>query len=64
MARRAQVRTLDEMMRILEALPDRFEVCYEASCGYGHYHDLLNDVGKEEVMSDILAWIDNRLPRR
>ena len=31
--RRAQVRTIDEMMRILEALPDRFEVCYEASCG-------------------------------
>jgi len=30
----------------------------------GHYHDLLNDVGKEEVMSDILAWIDKRLPRR
>jgi transposase len=30
------------MMRILEALPDRFEVCYEASCGYGHYHDLLS----------------------
>jgi len=29
------------MMRILERLPDRFEVCYEASCGYGHYHDLL-----------------------
>jgi acylglycerol lipase len=29
----------------------------------GHYHDLLNDVGKEEVMSDILAWIDKRLPR-
>jgi transposase len=43
-ARRAQVRTLDEMMRILEALPDRFEVCYEASCGYGHYHDLLRPI--------------------
>jgi transposase len=43
-ARRAQVRTLDEMMRILEALPDRFAVCYEASCGYGHYHDLLNPI--------------------
>ena len=32
------------MMRILEALPDRFEVCYEASCGYGHYHDLLKPI--------------------
>jgi hypothetical protein len=26
---RSHVRTIDEMMRILEALPDRFEVCYE-----------------------------------
>jgi hypothetical protein len=25
--RRAQVRTIDENVRILEALPDRFEVC-------------------------------------
>ena len=29
----------------------------------GHYHDLLNDIGKEEVMADILGWIDKRLPR-
>ena len=43
-ARRAQVRTIDEMRRILEALPDRFEVCYEASCGYGHYHDMLKPI--------------------
>jgi len=43
-ARRAQVRTIDEMMRILEALPDRFAVCYEASCGYGHYHDTLSPI--------------------
>jgi transposase len=42
--RRAQVRSIDEMMRILEALPDRFEVCYEASCGYGHYHDMLSPI--------------------
>jgi alpha-beta hydrolase superfamily lysophospholipase len=28
----------------------------------GHYHDLLNDFGKEEVMADILAWIEARLP--
>jgi alpha-beta hydrolase superfamily lysophospholipase len=27
----------------------------------GHYHDLLNDVGKEEVMADITGWIDKRL---
>lgn len=27
----------------------------------GHYHDLLNDVGKEQVMEDIVDWIDARL---
>ena len=43
-ARRAQARTIDEMMRNFEALPDRFEVCYDASCGYGHYHDLLSPI--------------------
>ena len=26
----------------------------------GHYHDLLADIGKEEVMADITAWIDAR----
>ena len=41
---RTRVRTIDEMMRILERLTDRFEVCYEASCGYGHFHDLLRPV--------------------
>lgn len=30
----------------------------------GHFHDLLNDLGKEHVMTDILAWIDQRLPVR
>lgn len=27
----------------------------------GHFHDLLNDVGKEMVMADIQKWIDVRL---
>jgi len=27
----------------------------------GHFHDLLNDVGKEAVMADVKAWIDSRL---
>jgi hypothetical protein len=45
--RRAQVRTIDELMRMLEALPDRFEVRYEASCGYGHYHDLISPIAAQ-----------------
>jgi acylglycerol lipase len=28
----------------------------------GHYHDLLNDLGKEEAMADIQRWIAERLP--
>src|SRR5262245_64489468 len=28
----------------------------------GHYHDLLNDLGKEQVMADIRRWISDRLP--
>jgi alpha-beta hydrolase superfamily lysophospholipase len=27
----------------------------------GHFHDLLNDVGKEDVMADITRWIDGRV---
>lgn len=27
----------------------------------GHYHDLLNDLGKDGVMADIVAWIEARL---
>jgi len=29
----------------------------------GHYHDLLNDIGKEGVLNEIRSWIDARLPR-
>jgi acylglycerol lipase len=28
----------------------------------GHYHDLLNDLGKEGVIEDIIGWIDAHLP--
>jgi len=27
----------------------------------GHYHDLLNDIGKEGVLADIVGWIEARL---
>jgi alpha-beta hydrolase superfamily lysophospholipase len=27
----------------------------------GHYHDLLNDIGKQQVLADIMAWIRGRL---
>lgn len=28
----------------------------------GHAHDLLNDLGREQVLGDIIEWIDERLP--
>ena len=30
----------------------------------GRYHDPLNDLGKEEVMADILAWLGERAPMK
>ncbi len=48
---RTQVRTIEEMMRFLKSLSDRFEVCYEASCGYGHYHDLLQPLAARVLVA-------------
>jgi len=27
----------------------------------GHYHDLLNDIGHEEVLADIMAWLEKQV---
>ena len=27
----------------------------------GHYHDLLNDIGRDEVLGDIIEWIEARV---
>src|SRR5262249_8205134 len=50
-ARRAQVRSIEEMLRILKGLPGRFEVCYEASCGYRHFHDLLRPLATRVLVA-------------
>jgi transposase len=51
LVRRCQVRDIEEMLGVLKGLPDRFEVCYEASCGYGHYHDLLQPLAARVVVA-------------
>src|SRR4051812_15276639 len=48
---RAQVRTIEEVLATLEGLPDRFEVCYEASCGYGHCHDILRPLAARVLVA-------------
>jgi transposase len=50
-AHRSRVRSIEEMMQILKGLPDRFEVCYEASCGYGHFHDLLQPLAARVLVA-------------
>ena len=49
--RRGKVRSIDQMMGTLEALPEPFSVCYEASCGYGHYHDLLRPIAEQVLVA-------------
>src|SRR6516164_10697335 len=51
LVRRCQVRGIEEMLGTLKALPDRFEVCYAASCGYGHYHDLLQPLAARVLVA-------------
>ena len=48
---RAQVRSITDMVRVLQDLPDRFEVCYEASCGYGHFYDLLRPLATRVLVA-------------
>jgi transposase len=48
---RSQVRSLEEMLRILKGLPDCFAVCYEASCGYGHYHGILQPLAARVLVA-------------
>jgi len=48
---RSQVRNIADMVRILKELPDRFEVCYEASCGYGHFYDLLDPLAARVLVA-------------
>jgi transposase len=50
-AHRSRVRSIEEMMRTLKGLTDRFEVCYEASCGYGHFHDLLRPLAARVLVA-------------
>lgn len=49
--RRDVVRRVDQMMAVLQQLPDRFEVCYEASCGYGCFHEWFTPLASRVVVA-------------
>ena len=42
--RRCQVRQIDQMMNYLKQLPGPWQVCYEASTGYGMYFESLSKI--------------------
>jgi alpha-beta hydrolase superfamily lysophospholipase len=55
-ADRATVPAGSELFDRMAGSADKMLRLYE-----GHYHDLLNDVGKEGVIGDVIRWIDARL---
>jgi transposase len=48
---RCQVRRADQLRPFLEKLPDRFEICFEASTGYGRFFELLTTVASRVVVA-------------
>jgi len=45
------LRQVDQMVQVLKQLPDRFAVCYEASCGYGHFHELFTPLAERVAVA-------------
>lgn len=72
---RQEFPTMTLPLLIMHGTDDKATVCHGSQFFYdtagsadktlnlyeGHYHDLLNDIGKEGVMADIKGWIDAHL---
>ncbi len=43
--------TLAKLLDTLRSIKEPFAVCYEASCGYGHLHDLFGKQAKRVVVA-------------
>jgi len=43
--------TLAKLLETLRRIAKPFAVCYEASCGYGHLHDLLHKIARRVVVA-------------
>ena len=77
-ALRKSFATITLPVLIMHGTADKATVCHGSEFFYehagskdktlklyeGHFHDLLADVGKEEVIADITGWIEARLPAR
>jgi transposase len=48
---RRTVTQLDQMMNFLERLPQPWQVCFEASTGYGMYHEMLSKSAERVVVA-------------
>ena len=72
---REEFPTVTLPLLIMHGTSDKATVCHGSEFFYqtagssdktlklyeGHYHDLLNDIGKESVLADIKAWIGSHL---
>jgi transposase len=45
------VRRAEELIPLLRSLPDRFEVCFEASTGYGRFFEMLTTIASRVVVA-------------
>jgi len=41
----------EKLLAYLRGLPERFQICYEASCGYGYLYDRLNGLARRVVVA-------------
>jgi alpha-beta hydrolase superfamily lysophospholipase len=72
---REEFPTITIPLLIMHGTDDKATVCHGSEFFYqtagsedktlklyeGHYHDLLNDYGKDDVMADIVSWIDKHV---
>ena len=49
--RRERVRDASTLVRLLTSLAQPLSICYEASCGYGRWHEILSRVAVRVVVA-------------
>jgi transposase len=49
--RRGRVRQVSELLQMLAGLPAPFQVVYEASCGYGCYHEVFEPIAARVIVA-------------